>query len=369
VERRQALPKTDPYADVQVELTLLTYRRLTTTVILGGVGMVGTVALLAHHYADRWMWAIDAAMLVAASARLLSSVAFSMRGDEPLSVSAARRWQMRYGAATLAYCFMLAASTLYVFRYHDETGRSLSMLGTFAISAGLSARVGMRPWFVHWCGDAMLGALAFSMLVWDDGLVRVGSILIVFLCISHHEAAQNKFDILVEQIRLRRQFRELAEQDTLTGLANRRQFQASLAAACVAGTPFAILFIDLDRFKGVNDSYGHAAGDKLLQLVAQRLRATVRSRDLVARLGGDEFAILQAPVATIASAQALAERVVQQIAAPFEIDGQPVEIGASVGVQLSQEGERDTNRLLNTADAALYRVKEAGGGSFFLAEQ
>jgi diguanylate cyclase (GGDEF)-like protein len=356
-ERRKPSPKTDPYADIQIELTEVTYRKLITTVSLGGLGMVGTVALLAHRYAEPLLWSMAGLMLVAASARVLLALAFSMRGEGSLTLREAYRWQGWYAVTTLVYCGLLAFTTIYIFRDHGETARTLAMLGTFAVSAGLNARVGMRPRFTNICSIVLLGSMMFSMLLRDDGLVRVGALIPLLLSISQLEAAQNKFEILVEQIRLKKQFRELAELDTLTGLANRRQFQTRLAAVCDGQTSFAI-----------NDDLGHAAGDLLLQLVAQRLRGAVRTKDLVARLGGDEFAILQAPLSTRESTEALAQRIVERLAEPFDIDGHPVRIGASVGVHLSLEGHTDSTRLMNTADAALYRVKQAGGGSFQFAE-
>jgi diguanylate cyclase (GGDEF)-like protein len=126
--------------------------------------------------------------------------------------------------------------------------------------------------------------------------------------------------------------------------------------------------MDLDRFKRVNDTYGHAVGDILLQRVSGRLSALIRSTDLLARLGGDEFAILQHPVSQNSDAQALATRINQEIAIPFEIEGHQVEVGSSVGIRVVDDLEREPSRLLNLADQALYQVKQAGGGGFRIGE-
>ena len=159
----------------------------------------------------------------------------------------------------------------------------------------------------------------------------------------------------------------MASSDALTGLANRRVFRDALDARCVApGGPkdFALLLIDLDEFKPVNDTLGHLAGDLLLEQVAGRIRTTARGMDLVARIGGDEFAIIAERTTTSEAAAALAGRVVAAIRAPFEVDNARVEIGASVGVALAPSHGTSARELLSHADLALYRSKEDGRARF-----
>jgi diguanylate cyclase (GGDEF)-like protein/PAS domain S-box-containing protein len=160
----------------------------------------------------------------------------------------------------------------------------------------------------------------------------------------------------------------LARTDVLTGLANRGTFNDRLrqafAAAQRGGNAFAVLFLDLDRFKDVNDSRGHPAGDKLLQLVAQRLKSATRETDLVARLGGDEFAILQADVTDPALGGALAAQVINALTAPYQIDGDQVRIGASAGISVFSPDAITPDTLLVRADQALYRAKEEGRGKY-----
>jgi diguanylate cyclase (GGDEF)-like protein len=126
----------------------------------------------------------------------------------------------------------------------------------------------------------------------------------------------------------------------------------------------AVLVIDLDRFKLVNDTLGHAAGDTLLSEVAQRMRACLGPRDLLARLGGDEFAIIQAGLADPVQTRALAARVVATVADPFDLGGHEARIGASIGIAVYPDDAKSGHELLKKADIALYRVKSEGRGTF-----
>lgn len=162
-----------------------------------------------------------------------------------------------------------------------------------------------------------------------------------------------------------RAVRRLAEEDELTGLANRRLFERRLDEMLPAGSRgegrVALLLLDLDRFKEVNDTLGHGAGDRLLQAVAGRLRGQLRRDEVVARLGGDEFVILQAGVRNPQMVGALAERIVASLARPFEIEGHRVRIGTSIGIAVAPDHADDRRRLLRLADAALYRAKAGDG--------
>ena len=157
-------------------------------------------------------------------------------------------------------------------------------------------------------------------------------------------------------------------EDTLTGLANRAAFGRRLdeahAGLSRTGTPFAVLAIDLDRFKHVNDTLGHELGDAVLRVVAQRLRAVVRDGDCAARLGGDEFAVLQVGVADAGEAEVLARRIVDLLGRAYVVQGHLVAIGASVGISLAGPDAVPPEHLLRHADLALYRAKADGRDTF-----
>jgi len=160
--------------------------------------------------------------------------------------------------------------------------------------------------------------------------------------------------------RRRRTARELAQRDSLTGLANRFGFEQRLAAEldAPAPRPFALCYLDLDGFKKVNDRLGHAAGDTLLRLVAGRLGELVGRDDLVARLGGDEFAILLAGIDGSDEAKKLAERLHVALSHPHLIGSEVVLAPASIGVTLAPAQGSTTTHLLANADAALYAAKD-----------
>jgi diguanylate cyclase (GGDEF)-like protein len=167
-----------------------------------------------------------------------------------------------------------------------------------------------------------------------------------------------------EQERAQAQLAYQARCDPLTGLANRSVLGDRLARAVPApDDPVAVLYLDLDGFKEINDRYGHAAGDAVLRTVAGRLSQAVREQDLVARLGGDEFVLL-CPGVTADEAARLAERLISDVAWPVPFEGRYLTVGASIGVatRTSQPDEG----LLRVADAAMYEAKRQGRGRYVL---
>ncbi|RQM47320.1 EAL domain-containing protein [Paraburkholderia bannensis] len=163
----------------------------------------------------------------------------------------------------------------------------------------------------------------------------------------------------------------LAHHDHLTDLPNRLSFQqrlSELAESASSEQPFALLFLDLDRFKSVNDTLGHHVGDELLKAVAQRLAGAVRSSGQLARLSGDEFAILQVPFRSVNDAAELAQRCIDNLSAPFEITNNEISIGASVGIVVHARAGIDAGTVLQRADLALYAAKRAGRNCFRLYE-
>ena len=157
-----------------------------------------------------------------------------------------------------------------------------------------------------------------------------------------------------------------ATHDSLSGLLNRAAFDAAVGHALCGtgrrGTTVAVLFIDLDGFKAVNDSFGHGVGDAVLVAASDRLTAVLRPNDTVARLGGDEFVILCEDVHRMEDALIVARRVVETVAQPFVVDGAPIQVAASVGVAVAGEAAT-TVALVQRADDAMYRAKQRGPGS------
>lgn len=171
----------------------------------------------------------------------------------------------------------------------------------------------------------------------------------------------------IELANLTRESAYLARHDPLTGLPNRRQLGDHLGAA-LAGMAsedeIAVLYIDLDRFKEINDRFGHHVGDTLLLTVSERLRANVRAGDKIVRLGGDEFAVVQTGSHAQNQAADLAERLIGKLSEPYQVDGLVLTIGASIGIALGGKSTTDPEGLVKDADAALYRAKAAGRGRY-----
>lgn len=163
-------------------------------------------------------------------------------------------------------------------------------------------------------------------------------------------------------------FRHMALHDALTGLATRLLLYDRLGVALEHAkrrrTALAVLMVDLDRFKAVNDTYGHQAGDEVLRVAAKRLLLTVRKEDTVARLGGDEFVVLLPDLTDPRAAEAVAEKIVETLAVPVPVHGLNVPVSVSVGVCSAVAEEIDVDALLRNADAALYRAKEHGRNCF-----
>jgi diguanylate cyclase (GGDEF)-like protein len=212
-------------------------------------------------------------------------------------------------------------------------------------------------------GDAML-----RQFVW--ALAGVGVLFGGIFAFVVHRLRAAAHQIAIRESQIQR----LAGQDELSLLPNRRTFDLrldqELAHLSRSGKGLAVMLIDLDRFKAVNDTYGHTAGDELIRQVAQRLMRLVRSGDTVARIGGDEFGIIQTHGNFPAGCAALGERILEALTEPFIIMGVATTIGCSIGIALAPEDATDREALLRLADTALYQSKNGGRNrySFFEAQ-
>jgi diguanylate cyclase (GGDEF)-like protein/PAS domain S-box-containing protein len=184
-----------------------------------------------------------------------------------------------------------------------------------------------------------------------DGAGKVINVLTTSLDITERKQAEEHLH-------------HLAHHDPLTGLPNRTYFHDSvrrqIARTRRGDRQFALLLLDLDRFKGINDVLGHHYGDQLLKAVSQRLRGAVRDTDIVARLGGDEFAILQTEIARTEDAVTLAKKIIEALQAPFSVDGQEIATTTSVGITIHPTDGVDVDVLLKNADLAMYQAKAQG---------
>jgi diguanylate cyclase (GGDEF)-like protein/PAS domain S-box-containing protein len=205
-------------------------------------------------------------------------------------------------------------------------------------------------------GEKMATILGYAAPLFDEG--------------GRPRGAIGAYLDITERKRAEEQIKSLAYHDALTGLPNRRLFQDRLSVAVAqahrSGQRLAVLYLDLDRFKPVNDSFGHSAGDRLIQDVAERLRTCLREGDTVARLGGDEFTLLLPGVSQVVDVARVAEKVLDTLRLPFQIEGREIFATASIGISLYPEDGRDVETLIKNADAAMYRAKQQGRDNYQL---
>ena len=260
----------------------------------------------------------------------------------------------------------------------------------FVRSAGQKAD-NMSSWFEHIhpedrarVQEQLLGAVKSADRQWSDEfrLVRADQSVAHVFARGHVGRARDgtalRMNGVLQDISARKaqeeRTRVLADHDELTGLPNRGHFRSTLDAALQraerSGKMLSILFLDLDRFKNINDSLGHDAGDEVLRAVAERLVACVRKVDIVARFGGDEFAVLAEGLTAEDQASTVARKIVEAVSRPMILAGRQYRPAASIGISTFPTDGRDAQALLKNADIAMYRAKEEGRGTFqFYSEQ
>ena len=228
--------------------------------------------------------------------------------------------------------------------------------------------------FQHLRGQALDGTATFTAMA-VLLLIVLRQVLTLRENLGLLRTLEDRVELRTAELRRREEDRkrlqdELSHQafhDSLTGLANRALFKDRVDQALKRfqrrRRPLAVFFLDLDRFKAINDSFGHASGDALLIAVSKRLNDCVRAEDTVARLGGDEFAVLVENLAGEAEVRIVAERVKEAFRDPIVIEGRELAVAASIGIALSEAGTETADDLLRNADLAMYRAKAAGGGA------
>ena len=250
--------------------------------------------------------------------------------------------------------------------------------GASALHPSMRRLTDPHPVAVTWLGPVRMVGLAVAMITGPllvtlgpdsaTGLtvVAIATALLSLLVLARLAGLVGLLERDVDQRRkLEAQLSYQAFHDPLTGLVNRRRFveqaEAGLKARARPGS-VAALFLDLDDFKTVNDSLGHAAGDELLVTVAERMRASLRTTDVAARLGGDEFGVLLFDIPNVGFAQTVASRLLASLQEPLTVAGHLVEVGASIGIAVDTEAMRTVDDLLSDADVAMYQAKAQGKG-------
>lgn len=310
-------------------------------IIVGG-GMIG-LTIAAMHYVGMFAYRVEGVVTWIPEYIVGSIISSTLLGMGLVAALRSERWAHKILAPTAVLVAAIVA-----LHFTGMTGFSVVPL------PGFDGRVDPEIW------STMASAITFVTL------------LILGAGVSTHQLERRTY------ARSQDELAHIAMHDSLTELANRHSFTEALKAECAAlsddGEPvvtygdrdavntgaFALLMVDLDRFKPINDMLGHPAGDVVLQKVARRLRCAVRKNDLVARVGGDEFAVILRNIQQVSEVEAIAERIIEVLARPFLIGGNVAEIGGSVGIALAPEHGLDAQELVQQADVALYASKRSG---------
>ncbi|KQO68002.1 diguanylate cyclase [Methylobacterium sp. Leaf111] len=267
----------------------------------------------------------------------------------------------------LAWAASVGYGTFISLTSGDWVVATLACLSAAAMVGGISFRNFGAPRLAGAMIVLTLGSCCLAAPFTGEPLLLITFLQIPFYLASMSAAGFRLNRMLVATMQAERDHAFRARHDSLTGLLNRAGLADAIAARRDGLT--ALLYLDLDGFKAINDTHGHAAGDQLLQAVAERLRSSARPQDMVARIGGDEFVVLTdvpAPAALIA----FSDRIVAQISVPFPLDrARTVQVGVSIGIALAPEHGTDLAGLLSAADEALYAAKALGKSRSALAPQ
>jgi diguanylate cyclase len=316
-------------------------------------------AILINGAPWTWIWLIVSVVVVAW--RAIHPVINRRAGKPPPLLSI----MVSAGIGLLSFGYGSAASMA----MGDVTLTAVTMAGLMGVVAGLATRWAALP-------RPAIAAMVLAVLPPVVTLLMLGgghilaAISFIMVVASVAAFTIHNQEYLLAAITAEEMHRRMAQTDHLTGLANRAELMLRMNDSCAAlpspeggrGRNFAVLYIDLDGFKAINDNHGHAAGDEVLQRVADCLRQVVGPDEMVARIGGDEFVALLSDADAL-TARAVADEIILAISRDHRIaDGRALRVGCSVGICLAPDQGRDPEVLLARADAALYEVKNQGKG-------
>ena len=347
-----------------VELVRSLFATLIPTLIMAA-SFVGVGIAVSDRVRDTPLTMLVALGGIAAGARVATILVFRRDSMNPaLELLAAERMERWFGAAYLSFAaiFGAFAARALIVAPHDVL--VLVMPLVFGYGAGVAAGVSLRPTIaIPSILLASLPSIAAASLSSYLMLRLTGLLLAVFFAGAINSMV-GRWRLAVKDVTMRRLFGEMARHDPLTGLDNRLSLGEGFDAAITEarGSFIAVHCLDLDRFKPVNDTYGHPVGDALLRAVADRLQSMLRGTDAAVRVGGDEFILLQTQLSHEGEAETLAHRVIRTIGQPFRIEGHRLSVGTSVGFALYPRDGTDLEQLIGCADSALYTAKRKGGG-------
>jgi diguanylate cyclase (GGDEF)-like protein len=354
---------------VFVELIDMLYSSI-IPVIVFCVTLVAVAIVIAGIVHDVSLAILGSLAVFPTAGRLFLIVAFRRRlTRSPLTASEARIWERGYSVSSLALAILLGTMCVLFLQSDDGLVAMLTTSLICSYASGLILRSAVRPALCIACLGSSAGptVVAFAAHVWGHpasgatAAYLTQAILLGGYILASFEMVAHGYRTTLLQLFAKQELAGLAAHDQLTGLANRTLLQKNFSERTRrSGDLLAVHCLDLDRFKTVNDTRGHPAGDLLLQAVSARLVRMLAAGDTVARVGGDEFVVLQIGLHHADEARLLAERLVSVISAPYTFDGQNVDMSLSVGFAIYPADGLELEQLISRADKALYQAKRAG---------
>jgi diguanylate cyclase (GGDEF)-like protein len=351
-----------------------------STTSLGTGAVAGAVLSAAVAYDSKDPWLALAAFLIAMTGVLRCAHAVFFRGPSDRDANASVRSEIIYEVGAWAYALLLGLFTLLaLLRSDDALHHLFAAVLTTGYAAGICGRNAGRPLIAIGQLTLSAGLLSLGLFLSGD-LLRciLGTMYVIFIVgmiditLQTYSAVLKAMSATHEQKRLTARFERLARFDTMTGLENRGAFQERLhmevANTLDGGEQLAVLWVDIDKFKEINDSLGHPTGDKVLCAVARQLSSLVEGRGSVARFGGDEFVLLLRGNKK-GFVEEAAQELMRALSVPMSIEGVSLQVTGSVGAAIAPLHGTDADTLLQHADMALYHAKANGRNDFCLFEE
>lgn len=359
------LRKAAAFDRLYVQLVSTLYDTLVPTTIMS-IGFVLSFSLFIIEAEDPALaWIAGLGALSGVWRVLVVLVGRSEKAAKQLDVYRARILERRFSIAYYQFSILLGVSTSYALMTAVPNSKALIVCLIVGYGAGAAVGVGLRPKIAIPSMVTAIVPAIIAIATRGNPVDWLTAAMMLALLIGGITSLLARYRLASMQITERLTFEMLARQDSLTSLPNRlalREWYDRFVAVSGDERIFAVHCLDLDKFKPVNDVFGHPVGDDLLRAVAGRLTRTLRPSDIVARLGGDEFAVIQPNLLNGQEAVALACRLREAIADPFSIRGHTIRISTCIGISFSGQVTSELEELLELADQALYRAKKSGTG-------
>jgi diguanylate cyclase (GGDEF)-like protein len=366
---------------VFIELVDILFTALLPIISIG-IAALAVGAFIASREHDATIFALTLASVLVTVVRILFIFAYRRRRASSLSSADEMRvWERRYAGGSLALGTLIGTLCARAVVLGDPLVTMLVVGLIFGYGSGLVTRVAVRPAI---CVTSLMLATIPIVMGLCVSTARAGTLsdlegyagltlLVASFAVISLETVAHGYQTTLQQLITKKDLAILAGQDALTGLPNRVLLRARFSEASArsgrTGTLLALHCMDLDRFKAVNDTFGHPTGDALLQAVATRLTRTLQAGDTAARLGGDEFVVVQSGLRHADEARLLAQRIIRVLSAPYNLNGQLVSIGVSIGIAVCPRSGSQLEQAVTQADAALYMAKRHGPGGAVLSNE